>query len=278
MAKGHHYTAFVFRFPAMIWLLYLWNDLMFHRNAVVRRHLVQLSKQLSPQSLGDIGFGEGQHLFRWAAQHSSLQAMGIEVDPDHLAVAARYKAKFGLNNLKPLHHDLSANRLSEPVDLLYSVGVLQYIEAHEAFVQNAFASVKAGGHFLLYQPVNGYSYLPGATFLQKHLQGYNDRQGFSRVYQRAELITLFEEAGFRVVWEEQHMGPWQVLAHEMVAVPLAFVLYSRFVVSKVLAALVLLALMPISILLRILAQRQPKGKANAVCVLFQKPSLGGATS
>jgi trans-aconitate methyltransferase len=278
MAKGHHYPAFVFRFPAMIWLLYLWNDLMFHRNAVVRRHLVQLSKQLSPQSLGDIGFGEGQHLFRWAAQHSSLQVMGIEVDPDHLAFAARYKAKFGLNNLKPLHHDLSANRLSEPVDLLYSVGVLQYIEAHEAFVQNAFASVKAGGHFLLYQPVNGYSYLPGATFLQKHLQGYNDRQGFSRVYQRAELITLFEEAGFRVVWEEQHMGPWQVLAHEMVAVPLAFVLYSRFFVSKVLAALVLLAFMPFSILLRILAQRQPKGKANAVCVLFQKPSLGGATS
>lgn len=273
MAKGHHYPAFVFRFPAMIWLLYLWNDLMFHRNAVVRRHLAQLSKQLSPQSLGDIGFGEGQHLFPWAAQHPSLQAVGIEVDADHLAFAARYKAKFGLNNLKPLHHDLSADRLSEPVDLLYSVGVLQYVDPHEAFVQNAFASITAGGHFLLYQPVNGYSYLPAAAFLQKRLHGYNERQGFSRVYQRAELITLFAKAGFRVVWEEHHMGPSQVLAHEMVAVPLAFVLYSRLLVSKVLAALILIAFMPFSILLRILAKRQTKGKANALCVLFQRPAV-----
>lgn len=275
MAKGHHYPAFVFRFPALIWLVYVWNDLVLRRNMVVRRHLAQLSKQLRPQSLGDIGFGEGQYLFRWAAQHPAQQAVGIEVDADHLAFAARYKAKFGLNNLKPLHHDLSANRLSEPVDLLYSVGVLQLVPQHGALVQNAFASLTAGGHFLVYQPVNGYSYMPAAAFLQKRLHGYNERQGFSRVYQRAELITLFEKAGFRVVWEEQHMGPSQVLAHEMVAVPLAFVLYSRLLVSKVLAALVLLAFMPLSILLRILAQRQPKGKANAVCVLFQRPAVAG---
>lgn len=271
MAKGHQYPSLVFRFPALIWLVYVWNDLVLHRNMVVKRHLAQLSKQLSPQSVGDIGFGEGQHLFRYAARHKAQHAVGIEVDADHLAFAARYKARFGLNNLKPLCHYLTAEQLPEPVDLLYSVGVLQYIEAHEAFVRNAFASVGAGGHFLVYQPINGHSYLPGATFLQKRLQGYNDRQGFSRVYQRAELITLFEEGGFRVVWEEQHMGPWQVLAHEMVAVPLAFVLYSRLLVSKVLAALVLLAFIPFSILLRILAQRQPKGKANAVCVLFQRP-------
>jgi SAM-dependent methyltransferase len=257
----------------MIWFLYLWNDLMFHRNAVVRRHLAQLSNQLSPQSIGDIGFGEGQHLFRWAAQHSSLQAVGIEVDADHVAFAERYKRKFGLKNLNLLLHDLSASPLLVPVDLLYSAGVLQLVPQHDALVQNAFASITAGGHFLLYQPVNGYSYLPAAAFLQKRLHGYNERQGFSRVYQRDELMTLFEKAGFRVVWEEHHMGPWQVLAHEMVAVPLAFLLYSRLLVSKVLAALILIAFMPFSILLRILAKRHTKGRANALCVLFQRPAV-----
>lgn len=272
MAKGHHYPAFVFRFPVLIRLVYLWNDVFLRRNAVVRRHLNRHLLQFQPKSIADLGFGEGQHLFRLAARHPAVKAYGLEVDLDHLAFATRYKALFGLGNLMPIQHDLSSCPLPTTVDFIYSVGVLQLVPQDDALVRNAFDSLPAGGHFLLYQPVNGHSYLPGAAHLQQRLHGYDVRQGFSRVYQRTELLALFEQAGFRLIWEEQHMGPWQVLAHEMYVLPISYLLYSKSWLSRLVAGLALLLLMPMSMLLRLFAKAKAAGKYNALCLLFEKPA------
>lgn len=270
MAKGHHYPTLVFRYPALIRLMYLFNDLLLHRNGVVRRHLNRLAIQFRPRSVGDIGFGEGQHLFRYASRHPEQQAMGIEVDADHLAFAERYLEKAGLKHLNVLSHDLSVSPLPTAVDLLYSVGVLHLIEQDQRLVQNAFDSLTLGGHFLLYQPVNGYSYLPGASFVKQRLHGYDQRQGFSRIYNEPEVVAIFEQAGFRVVWQERHMGPWQVLAHELHTLPTAVVLYADSWGVKGLALLLSFVVMPIALVLRLVAPGKATGKANALCVLFEK--------
>lgn len=125
----------------------------------------------------DFGAGNGRFC---AALHERGYAMHA-VEPDQ-ALREGIRAR-GVD----ARDSLAAFTSEDPFDGLYSINVLEHIEADEAVLREFFTKLAPGGRLLIYVPAFDL------------LFSSNDaRVGHVRRYRRAELLRIVRAAGFRV--------------------------------------------------------------------------------
>ncbi len=266
MARGHHYPAFIFRFPAFIRLVHAWNDLLLQRNLIMHRTLRASMRTFKGQRVADLGFGEGQHLFRLAKRYPQWHFVGIDTDADHIAFATQYAEQSNLHNLKVEQHDFGKAPLSIPLDLVYLVGVLQIIPNEQQFLRHLHASMSEGAELLLYQPVNNHIYLSFYNTVLKHFPNYDALQGRQRIYTEARLTALLVSEGFSIVQTDKYVGAVGAIGNELYMGPVSVLLYAQTTYLRILAAVLMAITLPLALLLKWTGHLLPVVRANAVLI------------
>ena len=96
-------------------------------NELAKRTLEHLSLKRAPSELTmiDIGAGEGRDAVFYAEQ--GLEVYATDISPSGLAKATRLANERGVH-VHTLEADANSLELPEPVDIVYSIGTVQYIE------------------------------------------------------------------------------------------------------------------------------------------------------
>lgn len=213
---GHTYPGFLLKRPGLIRLLYGWNLLLLQRNRVVRETMATLLPGLPPgAAVLDAGCGDGQHLLPWAKPFPHLSFWGLDKDAGNIAFCERYASKAACKNTQFFEREVEQMQFAGQVDLLLSVGVLQYLQEDDKALAEFNKSLRTGGVLLLYLPVNGRSLLPGFRFFSRFFNHYDKQQGKKRIYLPCGLTGKLSAAGFQINSIRYTYGPLGIIGHEL---------------------------------------------------------------
>lgn len=150
-----------------------------HRH--MRRMLAEILAGLEYESVVDVGCGAGDNLSLLCDGRSLTRLAGIDVSGEALARARRRRAA----DYRQL--DIETDRLDDRFDLVFSSLVLEHLPADEAALRNMRAMT--GGHLLVTTIAGDF----------ERYREWDEQMGHVRNYQRGELETKLQAAGFELV-------------------------------------------------------------------------------
>lgn len=143
----------------------------------------------------DVGCGNGYTAGQFLAR--GCEVVGVDLSESGIAQArAAYpKARF---EVLPADDRLLENLRNEPFDIVVSTEVIEHLYAPRPYVRGCFSALRAGGRFICSTPYHGYLKnlliaLTGRTVA--HADPLWEG-GHIKLWDRATLSQLFEEAGF----------------------------------------------------------------------------------
>ncbi|MCB2107167.1 MAG: class I SAM-dependent methyltransferase [Rhodobacteraceae bacterium] len=145
-----------------------------------RRLMRSLTRDLSPQSILDVGCGEGSLLKALAGDHPGAALGGIELSDNALHLARRTLPGAAFSAL-----DVASTKLPQAFDLVVSADVVEHIDDDVAALRNMTAMTNPGGHVVV------------AT-LQGRMREFERGIGHVRNYATGELQDKMTAAGLVV--------------------------------------------------------------------------------
>jgi len=100
-----------------------------------------------------------------------------------------------------LNDDITNTRLTQPVDFIICISVLQHIRSHGVAVRNMLRLLKPGGHLMLAFPYNEFEYVPNAYDLPDSTYG-QDWPFICQIHSRAEVDGWLAENNGEIVRQE----------------------------------------------------------------------------
>lgn len=151
-----------------------------------RRLMRELTRELKPAAILDVGCGEGSLLKTLAQDHPSASLTGVELSDNALALARAALPGATFHAL-----DVAARRLNQSFDLIVSADVVEHIPDDQAALDNIAAMTTTGGHVVV------------AT-LQGRMRKFEEKVGHVRNYAAGELQAKMTKAGLTV----EHVIEW----------------------------------------------------------------------
>lgn len=145
-----------------------------------RRLFSELTHDLSPATILDVGCGEGSLLKTLMDLHNGAQGTGIEVSEEALALAERVTPDAQFKAC-----DVAAEALPEAFDLVVSADVVEHIADDAAAIQNMAAMTAPGGRLVI-------------STLQGRMRDFEKKVGHVRNYAPGELAEKITAAGLKV--------------------------------------------------------------------------------
>jgi len=187
----------------------------YHVGAQIRWRWLQraLRPILAGQALRvlDAGSGNGQYIFRLARRYPDCTFHGVELDAAHVAACQAHLQREDRPNLTFSQGDLTQALPIEPVDLIYSVDVLEHISDDEAALGHLAQALRPGGWLFIHTPLRPQRHWLRRFDLERAPRHDHVRQG----YTEDELRAKVRGAGLEPVGAIYTHGRWGTLAWEL---------------------------------------------------------------
>lgn len=167
----------------------------------------KLSHLRSDWEILDAGTGYGQYAHFMARRFPNAKVLGVDVKQEQIEDANWYASRIRDANCAFDYADLTEFRQPDTFHLALSVDVMEHIREDEKVFANVFASLKAGGYFLVATPSVSHPSEPQAA-APHSVVGEHVREG----YTASELRQKLEKVGFHVLWMRRTYGPWGKVA------------------------------------------------------------------
>ena len=159
----------------------------------------------------DAGSGSGLYTFRLGRRYPRCTFHGIELDAAHVATCQARLQNEALPNLTFAQGDLTQPLLIEPVDLAYSVDVLEHIGDDGAALRHLAQAMRPGGRLFIHTPLIPQRHWLRRFDLERAPRDDHVRQG----YLEEELRAKVRAAGLEPVCAMYTHGRWGTLAWEL---------------------------------------------------------------
>jgi len=171
-------------------------------------HLEQVTRDLHPKRILEIGCGWGQNLFALNRRWPSTELVGVDQDGRALAEARRIAQELSVSRLRFVQATLPTLPVDGPFDLLLIVDVLEYIVDDREVLRRLRTVTAPHGRLLLHVPhriTDQRRYLPVSHAVPGHVRPE---------YTRAEIEDVVRAAGWVLHVVHPTFGPWGTIAWE----------------------------------------------------------------
>lgn len=213
----------------------------------------------------DIGSGEGQYIVPFCNNYPTAQFIGLEnrrsnqVFCDSLAIP----------NLFSICLDIETQELNAEADLAICIGVLQYLKYDVQALINIYSSIKTGGQFLLYVPINGIFITKLYPFIFNKFAQYESINDRKRVYSEKEIIDKVNLVGFEIINKSYTYRTAGKLSHELLNSCTTIIL-SAHLFYKIIAGVTLILLIPVIFSLMVFDFYSKKTDGNGLLLHLRK--------
>ncbi len=260
--------------PHLIRWVYLWNNLILQRNWHTQKELNQLLKSLPDHSkITDAGSGEGQHLLPLAQKYPHLYFHGIDIENENINFTKLYAKILNIKNIKFTKSDLLEYDFSKQSDLIYIIGVLQYIPEDEKLLQHFYNNLSPNGRLFIYSPVNERTIIGYLDKLRTQYFHYEKIQNRCRIYKKEEILKKLKNTGFEIEKCEYKLGTLGIISHEIYSIILLKVENTRSKIKSSLFLILLFSILPYLILLKIIDFYTNHKMGNAVIIIARKKHI-----
>lgn len=267
---SHYYPSWLLRSPRLIHILYYLNYFLHLRKWYIKS---AINKEIQNIDFGfrllDAGVGEGQFLIPLAKKYSKGQFTGIDKLAGHQMFCASYAKTYHLQNVQFQTSDLEEFKSDDTFDMIFCIGVLQYIQNDLLVLENFYQHLKNGGKLLLYIPVHNRSILPFYRSLSKKLSNYETVQERQRIYTKHQVESMLINLGFNIDQLQNTYGYFGIISNELINTYLMLFNKSSFFLRLGLTLLFIL-IYPIILLLMVVDYVLPKSMGNGLLVIARK--------
>lgn len=275
IAEQHQYPAWLLRFPGLIFIHYSILRILFLRSRVCRRALENLLLKTEAKGLNilDAGCGEGQYIIPLAAKNPHMIFHGIDQLPDHILFLKKLVTKKNLVNCSFEKADITTYLSNaSSYDLIYFIGVLQYISDPGKIIQRAYQSQPPGGRILIYTPVEPGIHFNFYKWIRNKYGHYDDVQQTYNPLEEAQLYEWISRSGYRIIHKEHHYGTAGTLGHEMMQSLIMLITHWPGV-FKIIPGVFFIILIPIFVSLQIvdtLTRSRDTARGNGLLLILKK--------
>lgn len=271
MKAYHKFPQKYLENPHLIRWIYRWNNLILQRNWHTKKELKPILKSLSDRSkIIDAGSGEGHHLIPFAQKYPNLDFHGVDIEIENVAFTTLYGQALGLKNITFAQSDLVEYDFLESVDLIYTIGVLQYIPEDEKLLHHFYHHLKSNGQLFIYSPVNERTVIAYLNKLRNQYFHYEKAQNRCRIYTKEVLENKLKKAGFKIEKCEYKLGTFGIISHEIYSIFLLKVENSASKFKTILLLISMIAMLPMVILLKIIDFSTSHKTGNSVVIIASK--------
>jgi 2-polyprenyl-3-methyl-5-hydroxy-6-metoxy-1,4-benzoquinol methylase len=266
----HQYPSWLLKHPRRIQFIYALTYLLQLRKWHITRRLKKLlASKKEPFHLLDVGCGEGQFLFPYAAQYTSSYFKGIDREKANIAFGNSYVKAREFSHIFFEEMEMEQLNEKEIYDIVLCISVLPYSKNDRAALTNLYNAMKTDASLLLYVPVNNKIVLPFYKNLLQRYEHYETIQQNQRIYTEPELIKLLQDCNFEVAEIKNTYGFFGKLSNELINTH--FTLYNAYSFPlKIIVALSLFILYPIILLCMILDFILPVQSGNGLMIIARK--------
>lgn len=280
VTEQHHYPQFVKRFPRLIYFHYFFLKLLFLRSRICQRRLIELIRNQPSVNFQilDAGCGEGQYLVPLAHKFQNHNFVGLDQDPGHIGFLRKLAKKEILKNCTFLQNTITSHfNNSVSYDLIYIIGVLQYISEPGKSIKSFSHSLKPAGKLMIYTPVKTNLHFKFYNWIRKKFGHYDDAQPIYQPIDEQQLFEWIKSAGLRITRKEYYYGNLGTLGHEIFQSLVMLMTHLPWLL-KIIPGLLFLLLFPIFVSLQIadsIIQSRNQQKGNGLLLILQKYSARG---
>ncbi len=280
ITENHHYPIWLLRFPRLIYIHYVASRILFLRSRICHRWIRKLIINSPKRQLRilDAGCGEGQYLIPQATRWSDCTFTGIDQLKDHIAFLTKLVNKKRITNCHLEIIDIKAYLSGGPeVDLIYMIGVLQYLPCPEKVLNLMGQTQSPGQQVLLYTPIRTTIHYKFYQWIRSKYGHYDDAQEQYNPIKEKDLYEWIENARYRIAHKEYHYKRVGTLGHEIMQS--LIILWTNWPMAlKIIPALFFIILMPIFVSLQVVdgwfPSRHPK-RGNGLLLILEKQSIRG---
>lgn len=197
------------------WHWQLARHLDYHVGEAIRfrwfLHLVLPLITTHTRAILDAGCGTGKYTFYLAQRFPHIRMIGLDNREDVVARAEAQARQLGLDNLHFTLGDLTKPLPENAYDLIYSIDVLEHIEADVEALQHMARALRPGGWLAVHTPLSPQKHWLRRFDLEHLKNPLHAREG----YRRGELENKIEAVGLSVKRSVYTHGRWGTLAWDL---------------------------------------------------------------
>lgn len=270
--NDHQYPPFLLKNPKWVQLHYWILQILYTRSRVTSKQLHSVLEQIPfTGQILDIGCGEGQYLMPLAQKFKQHQFHGIDIRPHHIQFLKTYLDASNISNVSLEVADIASHtfRKSTSYDCIYMIGILQYLQQHEAIISRLATMQNKGQKMIIYSPIKNAS--PSIWFQKwkKRFTDYDNSQQNYNALDQNQLLNYWRKNGYTIKQKRYYYGPLGRLGLEIYNALLLIFIHSHITI-KIFALLFLLILSPIFVTLQVVDSYIPKKSGNSIMFIAEK--------
>lgn len=208
--NDYQYPSFLFRFPQLIRLVFLFNWMTQQRKWLVYKTIHHRLKQLPAGSLvADLGCGEGQFILPFAHRYPHIRFLAVDQLSQNITFIQAYTQHYGLQNIHTLHTGIEDLHLDEHIDFAWCVGVLQYIPDDD----EAIRKIEVCKELLIYQPIQKKIETRLYKWILRTFPDYDSVNDKQRIYSEEVLLGKLNRS-FSIQNTQHYYDKVRRIAHE----------------------------------------------------------------
>lgn len=242
--KSHHYPKILFRHPWLIVFYYAFVLLAYPRYIIFIYEFNRLLKNRKLDKILEIGYGEGLHLLLFAIWYRGITFYGFDIREENRIFVERVCEFFRIKNIRLLKEKDFESLPANLFDIIYMVGVLQYVENDVHIMLNIKSMLKHKGKLVIYQPVRYKKYLGFVDQFVDKYEHYEKEAKIKRLYSEIEFLHLLHSTGFTVLICKKYAFKIYSIAHEIFLLFYVPVVKDYRLIIKIISSIGLFTLMP----------------------------------
>lgn len=212
----HQYPKWLFNYPQWIRLIYLSNYLTQLRKWHIAKRLKKLlAKKGGSFSLLDVGCGEGQFLFPYAATYTKSFFKGLDRAETNVSFCKQYAKVHHYAHVVIEQTEIESFNESGQYDISLCLSVLPYCKNDDVAIAQLYKAMKKDGELLLYVPVNNTILLPFYKRIISKYDNYESIQKNQKIYTADRVKELLHQNRFMITETKNTYGFWGKLSNEL---------------------------------------------------------------
>jgi SAM-dependent methyltransferase len=268
VVPSHHYPDILLRVPWLMIPYFVFCYLCYPRNIFFAYHLYKVIKNKSPLAVLEVGFGEGIHLIPFAVLFPKVKFFGFDIREDNAIFLRNFSSYFNLKNIVILTHNEFNMKGSQTFDIIYMVGVLQYVENDAEFLKFLKEKLTDKGNFMLYQPVHYVRYFKMLDNMVEKYEHYEKEVNLLRKYHLKDLVEVLKNTGFKRLKVYRYIFKYSSIAQEVFRFFYIPVIKSTNLLEKIIGLAGIILFSPLIIVVSHLGNCLETKTNNAVLIVF----------